>query len=192
MNALINLNDCKEYMTIALQGRQHQVKLAGTVDTPYFCGKDICEVLGYKNLKDALQKHVDDEDKTPLQNLQGGMSRSSHLIIGQSYDNLSYNDGRAVYISEGGLYSLIISSQAPFAKDFRRLVCNVILPSIRKYGSYSIEEQLSSVMKQLALKDKSEEELRIAKDEAELREQQERQRADEATLRLRSETKRGC
>ena len=52
------------------------------------------------------------------------------------------------------------------------------------------EKQLSSAMKQLALKDKSEEELRIAKEQAEHREQQERQRADEATLRLRSETKR--
>ena len=54
MDALINLKDCKEYMTITLNGQDHQVKLAGTVDTPYFCGKDVCEVLGYKDLKDAL------------------------------------------------------------------------------------------------------------------------------------------
>ncbi len=45
INALINLEDCREYMTMTLGGHEHQVKLAGTVETPYFCGKDICKVL---------------------------------------------------------------------------------------------------------------------------------------------------
>lgn len=95
---------------------------------------------------------------------------------GKSCEDLSYHNGKTVYISEAGLYSLIMSSQAPFAKEFRKLVCRVILPSIRKYGAYSIEQQLSSVMGQLSLKD------------TEL--EQERERADEACARLRSETKR--
>lgn len=194
MDALINLKDCKEYMTITMNGLQHQIKLAGNVDKPYFCGKDVCEVLGYEGeVKKALQRFVDNEEKLQLKQIEAIMKAGSvadPAFIGRRYDCLSHNDGMAVYISEGGLYNLIMSSEAPFAKDFRRLVCNVILPSIRKYGSYSIEEKLSSVMKQLAIKDKSEEELRLAKEEAERREEHERQRADEATLRLRSETKR--
>lgn len=50
MDALINLTECKEYMTIVLNDKQHRIKLAGTVDEPYFCGRDICEVLGYEDV----------------------------------------------------------------------------------------------------------------------------------------------
>jgi prophage antirepressor-like protein len=59
MNALINLKDCKEYMVITLNNKDHQVKLAGTIDDPYFCGKDVCIVLGYTAIKISLQKFVD-------------------------------------------------------------------------------------------------------------------------------------
>jgi hypothetical protein len=65
-----------------------------------------------------------------------------------------------VYITETGLYSLILASQAPFAKEFKRLVCKTILPSIRKYGSYQVESQLTQAMEQLAIKEKSEEDLK--------------------------------
>ncbi|AAK82150.1 289L [Invertebrate iridescent virus Kaz2018] len=183
MDALINLKDCKEYMTITFCNQEHQIKLAGTVDTPYFCGKDVCKVLGYKDIKDALKKHVDREDKLPLSEIKKVGGTAPPTFLGQTYAYLSHNDGRAVYISEGGLYSLIMSSEAPFAKDFRRLVCNVILPSIRKFGSYSIEQQLSSAMEQLALKDKSEQELQFQL-------KQEREEKENAYIKLRSETKR--
>ncbi|QMS79738.1 hypothetical protein IIV6-T1_283 [Invertebrate iridescent virus 6] len=190
MDALINLKDCKEYMTITFCNQEHQIKLAGTVDTPYFCGKDVCKVLGYKDIKDALKKHVDREDKLPLSEIKKVGGAVPPTFLGQTYAYLSHNDGRAVYISEGGLYSLIMSSEAPFAKDFRRLVCNVILPSIRKFGSYSIEQQLSSAMEQLALKDKSEQELQFQLQESERREHQEREEKENAYIKLRSETKR--
>lgn len=54
--ALINLTDCREHMTITLNEKDHQIKLAGTVDDPYFCGKDICGVLMYKDPKMALHR----------------------------------------------------------------------------------------------------------------------------------------
>lgn len=168
MEALINLKDCKEYMTITLNGQQHQIKLAGTINEPYFCGKDVCEVLGYKDLKDALWRYVDNEEKVSLQHMETVVGTVPTTVsIGKSYDELSYNDGKAVYISEAGLYSLIMSSQAPFAKKFRKLVCKVILPSIRKYGSYQVESQLSEAMEKLALKEKSEKDLMIRTERAE-------------------------
>lgn len=64
MNALINLKDRREYMTITLNNKDHQVKLAGTVDDPYFCGKDVCIVLGHNETIKALQRYIDGEEKS--------------------------------------------------------------------------------------------------------------------------------
>jgi len=178
MNALINLKDCKEYMTIKLNNKDHHIKLAGTIDDPYFCGKDVCVVLGYKDLKDALQRHVDEDDKKSLKelNIELGAAAPPNSMLGKYHENLSYHDGRVVYVSEAGLYNLIMSSQAPFAKEFRKLVCKVILPSIRKYGSYHIEqqlaikdEQLNDSMEQLSIKNKELEQANKAKEKAELK-----------------------
>lgn len=69
MNALINLKDCREYMTITINNKNHQIKLAGTIDDPYFCGKDVCTVLGYSNLKKAIQDNVKSKYKTDLKML---------------------------------------------------------------------------------------------------------------------------
>jgi prophage antirepressor-like protein len=58
MNTLIDLGKCREYMTVTIGGKDHQIKLAGSIEDPYFCGKDVCKVLGYSNLQDVLFKHV--------------------------------------------------------------------------------------------------------------------------------------
>ena len=70
MNALINLKDCREYMTITLNNKDHRIKLSGTIDDPYFCGRNVCNILGYKNPKDAIQRYVEKEDKKDLKQLQ--------------------------------------------------------------------------------------------------------------------------
>jgi prophage antirepressor-like protein len=134
-------------MTINIGGKNHQVKLSGTINEPYFCGRDVCEVLGYEAPLKALQRYVEDEDKNILSNI---MVTSNHTL---GKENFSFREGQNIFISETGLYSLILSSQAPFAKEFKRLVCKIILPSIRKYGSYQVESQLSLAMEQLAIKD---------------------------------------
>ena len=54
MNALIDLTQCREHMTVTIGGKDHQIKLSGTIDDPYFCGRDVCAVLGHKNSKKAL------------------------------------------------------------------------------------------------------------------------------------------
>jgi prophage antirepressor-like protein len=70
MNALINLNDCREYTTITLNNENHQIKLAGTPDDPFFCGLDICKILGYQNPKKILHENVKDKNKHGLAILQ--------------------------------------------------------------------------------------------------------------------------
>lgn len=90
---------------------------------PWFIGKDVAEILGYKNTSDALSKHVDEEDKMQI----------------AKYDLQNYKDigtKGAVVINESGLYSLILSSKLPNAKKFKRWVTSDVLPSIRKTGGY--------------------------------------------------------
>jgi anti-repressor protein len=95
----------------------------------YFVGKDVAESLGYSNTKDALLNHVDKEDKTILQ-------RSENTTFDIP------NRGLTI-INESGLYSLILSSKMPKAKEFKHWVTSEVLPSIRKHGLYATDELLN-------------------------------------------------
>lgn len=92
----------------------------------WFIGKDVADILGYANTKDALTRHVDEEDK-----LRSGITTS-----GQTRE--------MVLINESGLFSLILSSKLPSARKFKRWVTNEVLPSIRKHGLYATDELLSN------------------------------------------------
>ena len=62
-------------MTVTISGKDHQIRLSGTVYDPYFCGRDICNVLGYEAPLKALQRYVDEEDKKQL-----NMVESNHTL----------------------------------------------------------------------------------------------------------------
>ena len=89
----------------------------------YFVGKDVASGLGYKNTKDALMRHVDEEDK-----LGSGFTTS-----GQNRE--------MIIINESGLYSLILSSKLESARRFKRWVTSEVLPAIRRNGRYELEQQ---------------------------------------------------
>lgn len=95
---------------------------------PYFVGKDVAEVLGYKRTADAIREHVESEDKgvgkiqTP-----GGMQN-------------------VTIINESGLYSLIFSSKLESAKRFKRWVTSEVLPSIRKHGVYATDNVIENTL----------------------------------------------
>lgn len=95
---------------------------------PWFVGKDIAGVLGYTDAFGALKKHVDDEDKQNCQN-----------------DSFETPRGLTI-INESGVYSLILSSKLPSAKNFKRWVTSEVLPSIRENGTYSITQKPDSYM----------------------------------------------
>jgi prophage antirepressor-like protein len=122
MDGLINLYENRNSMKIVLDGKDHFVKLQGTTDEPYFCGKDVCAILGYANINDALHKHVKDKHKNTLKEVISAAESTSDsqtlVKLGERHNQLSYNDGKAVYISEPGLYSLIMHSKAAFAEKF--------------------------------------------------------------------------
>lgn len=95
---------------------------------PWFVGKDVAEVLGYSNPRDALKKHVDSEDK--------GVANCDTLGGSQEL----------TIINESGLYSLILSSKLPTAKEFKRWVTSEVLPSIRKHGAYMTANTLEQAL----------------------------------------------
>lgn len=85
---------------------------------PWFVAKDISDALGYKNSRDALSRHVSNEDKADVGIYDGRQIRNMNII------------------NESGMYSLILSSKLPKAKEFKRWVTSEVLPSIRKSGGY--------------------------------------------------------
>lgn len=102
-----------------------------TIDNePYFVGKDVAEVLGYKKPENAVANHVDEEDKTTTL-IQG---------TGSNYKS------KTVIVNESGLYSLILSSKLPTAKKFKHWVTSEVLPAIRQHGAYMTDEKAFDVV----------------------------------------------
>lgn len=99
-----------------------QVRIVEREGEPWFVGKDVAQTLGYSNTKDALARHVDDEDKRQEDGvvILDPMGREQHPTI----------------INESGLYSLVLSSKLPTAKAFKRWITSEVIPSIRKNGGY--------------------------------------------------------
>ena len=101
----------------------NQVRTVLIEDEPYFIGKDVADILGYSRTTKAIQDHVEDEDKDVVP-IQDSIGRKQATPI----------------INESGLYSLILSSKLPAAKEFKRWVTKEVLPSIRKNGAYMTPE----------------------------------------------------
>lgn len=107
-----------------------QVRTIQQNGEPWFIGKDVAEILGYKKPENAIAVHVDDEDKTTTL-IQG---------TGSNYKS------NAVIINESGLYSLILSSKMPKAKEFKRWVTSEVIPAIRKHGGYLTADKIEQAL----------------------------------------------
>lgn len=106
----------------------NEVRTVTINDQPYFVGKDVTTILGYKNASKALNDHVDGEDKLNNKTLSSLGQRGGWLV------------------NESGLYSLIISSKLPDAKKFKRWVTSEVLPSIRKHGAYMTLDKIDEIL----------------------------------------------
>lgn len=98
----------------------NQVRTLLINDEPWFVGKDVAQILGYSNPRDALSKHVDDEDKNSVAIRDGNKGNPNQTVI-----------------NESGVYALVFSSKLPSAKKFKHWVTSEVLPQIRKTGSYA-------------------------------------------------------
>lgn len=97
-------------------------------DETWFVGKDVAEILGYVNLSKALIDHVYEEDKLNNESLSSLGQRGGWII------------------NESGLYNVILRSDKPQAKSFRKWVTSEVLPSIRKKGVYLTDEKIEEML----------------------------------------------
>ena len=95
----------------------------------WFVGIDVCNALGYKRANDAIRVHVDKGD----------------IFITVIHRNEGGNNSNMTTINESGLYSLIMSSKLPSAKEFKHWVTSEVLPTLRKTGHYDMNGQSNSV-----------------------------------------------
>ena len=94
---------------------------------PWFVGKDVAICLNYRNPQKAIRDHVDLEDKT----------------VNETF---TVNGTKAVIINESGVYSLILGSKKPEAREFKRWITSEVLPSIRKYGVYATAQTIEKLI----------------------------------------------
>ncbi|MBR7927045.1 phage antirepressor KilAC domain-containing protein [Aerococcaceae bacterium zg-ZUI334] len=93
---------------------------------PRFIGKDVAEILEYRNGSRDINRHVDEEDRFKMMISDGNQLKET------------------IVINESGLYSLILSSHMPKAKAFKRWVTSEVLPAIRKTGMYATDYLLGN------------------------------------------------
>lgn len=95
-----------------------QVRTVTIDGEPWFVAKDVATALGYSNTRDAIAKHVDDDDKNTVV-IRDGKGNPNQTVI-----------------NESGLYSLVLSSKLPTAKKFKHWITSEVLPAIRKTGGF--------------------------------------------------------
>lgn len=113
-----------------------------TIDNePWFAGKDVATALGYKNTKDALISHVEEEDRRILQRSEVA-TIENHLpkdVFPVNFVSADIPNRGLTIINESGLYALIFGSKLPSAKRFKHWVTSEVLPAIRKTGGYQMK-----------------------------------------------------
>ena len=102
----------------------------------WFRGKDVAEILGYSKTRDALSRHVDNEDKKLICCRPQNVDTNNCDLRGKYF----------TFINESGFYSLVLSSKLETAKKFKHWITSEVLPSIRKYGYYKLFESPNNKM----------------------------------------------
>ncbi|HEX3957848.1 MAG TPA: BRO family protein [Trebonia sp.] len=96
------------------------VRIVHVYGEPWFVAADVCSVLGIRNSRDAIASLDDDERGVATTDTLGG---PQNMTI----------------VSEAGLYSLIMRSRRPEAREFKRWITHDVLPAIRRTGSYVVD-----------------------------------------------------
>ena len=115
---------------------QFRVRVIMRLGDPWFVASDACKCLELKDDAGTICRELDEQDKVTLsrEEFMGGVSnRGIKCSVDSRVQSL-------VFVSESGLYDLIMQSRKPEAKAFKRWVTHEVLPSIRKTGSYSVAQ----------------------------------------------------
>ena len=95
---------------------------------PWFCAKDLCDVLGYKKSSDSVKQHVRYDDT---------MKRGVWVEVGKKKNGTPAKRlTQMIFVNESGFYALVLGSKLATAVKFKDWVTSVVLPQIRKTGGY--------------------------------------------------------
>ena len=96
---------------------------------PWFCAKDLCDVLGYRRADNAVRQHVNPSDA-----LKQCVARIAKNRYGECNGKMQVVP--MIFVNESGFYALVLGSKLPSAVKFKDWVTSVVLPQIRKTGGY--------------------------------------------------------
>lgn len=96
---------------------------------PWFCAKDLCDVLGYKKASEAVRQHVRSSDT-----VKRGVARIAKNRYGECNGKMQVV--QMIFVNESGFYALVLGSKLATAVKFKDWVTSVVLPQIRKTGGY--------------------------------------------------------
>ena len=96
---------------------------------PWFCAKDLCDVLGYKRADNAVRQHVNHSDA-----LKQCVARIAKNRYGECNGKMQVV--QMIFVNESGFYALVLGSKLATAVKFKDWVTSVVLPQIRKTGGY--------------------------------------------------------
>ena len=115
-----------ELQNFSFEGNEVRTVLIN--DEPYFVGKDVATAIGYRNTKDAINKHVKSKYR-----------RESRFATPSGTQTMTV-------ISEPGIYKLAGQSKLPTAEPFQDWIYEEVLPSIRKHGAYMTDEKIEEAL----------------------------------------------
>lgn len=132
-------NECNE-IQIFKNESFGEVRVTEVNGEPWFVGKDVATILGYAKPTDAIIDHVDSDDCKVLSYKAFAKTEKASLWQGNDFSDKTL-------INESGVYSLILASKLPAAKQFKRWVTSEVLPSIRKTGGYIMPKTFAQALR---------------------------------------------
>jgi prophage antirepressor-like protein len=144
MNFRNNTN--KNFIKISFNGKKHKIKILGTFENPYFCVKDVLNILKYKKI---TLKKLGFEKNYNLTKIKKKDIFSSDLIRNKNNFNKNFKYNQNIFINKFQIHSLIMKSKVSLKNKFLNLFFKKILPSIRKYGIYIQKEKIKKIQKLL-------------------------------------------
>ena len=127
INAINNNKEGNNKILKVFNFDNKNIRTIGTCDNPWFVVKDICDILDLKKIDSTIRNIPDKWKDTQVLRTSGGHQKVS-------------------IINEAGVYKLIMRSNKPIAEKFQEFVCEEILPSIRKTGSYTIDNKYKFIL----------------------------------------------
>ena len=143
ITAFIDLDKCSDYITFEIKGKTYKVRIFGIWEEPWFCGKDVCDLLG---------NAIESRDGRTLISIYDELME--HCL---GRNNLT-SDHNTIYVNESGLYSLCAKGNPDFSEAFHYLVCNYVIPTIMRHGEM-IAERMKKQIDDLKIKNRELEKL---------------------------------